>query len=434
MEQRIRIGLLGFKERYHAPSLVFILVHQDQILFSDALGYTNIERKTAASIDSRYQLQSVSKLFTATLAMKLREKGIVDLDDDIRKFVPEFEAGNRRDSFSGTSLLQLLTHSSGLPRNAGADVGFARQVQEFQLTGRVRGQIQAATQSEFLRSLRKIPRPYAAYEFLPVDSRHYSNMGYTLLGIGLGRAARANFEDAVMSEICKPLGMADSGFGTVSSSTNTIATGYSYNNNTVSYIRTPDFIVHASTPAAGMYSTGRDLAKFISAQFPRQQNLLSQHTIRMMQSLGIGWQRAYPFVKHEGAMLGARTEVVIHPGHQLGWAVLTNVTDFEFNRLNDYIASLLLPLFTKPPVLDMNDYVGDYYLEGRTDTLRIYQKDGKLYSTYLEDILPDEPLNWAGANTLKATGTNGHPVIYNFVAVAGKICLLNLDQLTWVKK
>jgi hypothetical protein len=140
-------------------------------------------------------------------------------------------------------------------------------------------------------------------------------------------------------------------------------------------------------------------------------------------------------VKHEGAMLGARAEIVIHPKLELGWAVLSNVTDFDFNRINEYVSSLVLPLFAERPVSDLNQYAGTYSLVGDADSVKLYLKDGKLYSTYLERVLPVQPLIFLGNNSLKSSGLNGHEINYNFlIDKNSKISVLNLSQLMWMKR
>lgn len=432
---QLKAGVKGFQQRYHSPSVVLMVVHKDRVIFSDTAGYTDLENKIPATVNSKYQIQSITKMFTSTLAMNLWERGVVKLDGNIRQFVPEFTGANRDGTVNTTTFLELATHTSGLPRNSQADIGFANQVEAWLLTKKERKAIRAATMNEFLKSLPATTKEYPDYEFLPKDNRQYSNMGYALLGLALARAAGVGFQDAVRKKVLEPLNLNNTGFGTVSNLNNVIATGYYYDNETKTFLKTPDFYANAADPAAGMYSTGTDMAKFISAQFTDKNKVISKKTIRMMQSLGIGWQRSYPYVKHEGAMLGSRSEVVIHPKLEVGWVILTNTTDFEFDRFNAYIASLVLPLFIEKPVTDMNEYVGIYALEGGGESIRVYIKDGKLYSTYFEHILPHEPLFFAGDNALKAKGLNGHDISFNFLTDHnGKISVLNLNQLMWIKK
>jgi CubicO group peptidase (beta-lactamase class C family) len=435
ISSQLKAGVKGFQERYHSPSLVLIIVHKGKVIFSDASGYADLEHKVPASVDTKYQILSITKMFTATLAMNLWEKGVVKLDDDVRKFVPEYIVTDLEGKKGKTTFLELATHNSGLPRNSQADIEFAKQADSWMLTKKEMASIKAPSMVEFIKSLRLASKEYPDYEFKPQDTRQYSNMGYALLGLGLGRAAKASYQESILNRICRPLHLTNTGFGTVSDQDNVLATGYSYLTNEKKFIKTPIFYANAMVPAAGMYSTATDLAKFISAQFNAENGVLSEKSVRMMQSLGIGWQRAYPYVKHEGAMLGSRTEIVIHPKLELGWAVLTNVTDFDFNRINEYVASLVLPLFAERPVSDLNQYVGTYSLVDGADSIKLYVKDGKLYSTYLEHVLPLQPLIFSGNNSLKSSGLNGHEINYNFLTDKhSNILVLNLSQLMWIKQ
>lgn len=423
---QLKLGVKGFQERYHSPSIVVAIVHRDDIIFNDARGYTDLENRIPATVNSRYQIQSITKMFTATMFMQLWEQGIINGEDDIKKYVPEYSGG--------ITFLELATHNSGLPRNSPADLGFAKQVDNWLLTKKDEGPIQSATKEDFIASLKSLSKQYPDYQFLKQDSRHYSNLGYGLLGLSLERAAGIKYEKYILSNICTPLDLSNTGFGTISKENNPIAKGYFYKSNEEGFIKTPDYYSNSLVYAAGMYSTALDLAKFISTQFDEDSPILTGKSRRMMQQLGIGWLRNYPFIMHEGSMLGARSEIIFNPELRIGWAVLTNTTDFPFNRINDYIAGLIVPLYVKKPITDPEKYVGTYILKGY-DSLEIYLKDGNLYSTYLHDILPDQPLTFSGNNSLTAKGKDGHDIRYNFIAGSGEeIIALDLNQLLWVKQ
>jgi len=181
-----------------------------------------------------------------------------------------------------------------------------------------------------------------------------------LLGLALERAADTGYQAYVLSRICAPLELSDTGFGTVSTEKNRIAKGYFYRGDDEEFIKAPDFYPNSMVYAAGMYSTASDLAKLISAQFDDGCDFLSGKSKRMMQQLGIGWLRNYPFVVHEGSMLGARSEIIFNPELRIGWVILANTTDFPFNRINDYISSLIVPLFIAKPVTEPEKYVGTW--------------------------------------------------------------------------
>lgn len=432
IRKQLEIGIGGFKERYHAPSVVLAIVHRDSIIFSGADGFTDLDQKIPATIDSKYQIQSISKMFTATMLMQLCEKGIIKLDDDVRKYVPEFAGLNHEGNPEATSLLELATHTSGLPRNSPSEYELFNNAEKLLLTKQDVKSLNSSSKAAFIDALGKIQKEYPAFEYLPGDQRHYSNLGYSLLGLALERAVKTNYDSYIKSAICNPLGLNHTGVGTISSRENTIAKGYRFLNDQKHFVQTPDYYANAMAPASGLYSTARDLTKFVSAQFNAKNSLLTEKSIRMMQSLGIGWQRSYPYLRHEGSMLGFRCEIVIHPRLELGWVILTNASDFEFNRFDAYISSLILPVFAESPITDLEQYTGTYSLVGGNASFSIYQKEGELYTTYLPDIYADTVLKFSGNNTMILEDQTGKSVRFEFMLdKKRKVSLLNLNQLMW---
>ncbi|WP_158624880.1 serine hydrolase domain-containing protein [Gynurincola endophyticus] len=424
---QLKIGIRSFQERYHSPSIAVAIVHGDSLIFSDAGGYIDLENKIPATVDARYQIQSVTKMFTATMFMQIWEKGVINGVDKVSKYVPEFSGD--------ATYLELATHNSGLPRNSPADIDFARQVDKWFLTKKNESAISSAKKEAFIQSLAFVSKLYPSYEFLRQDTRRYSNLGYGLLGLALERAAGKDYETYILSNICKPLGLSNTGFGTVGTTENLLARGYYYLNDSAGFIRTPDYYSASMIPAGGMYSSALDMAKFISAQFDGNKEVLSAKGLRMMQQLGIGWMRNYPFITHEGSMLGARATIVVHPRLQIGWVILTNTTDFSFNRINEYIASLIVPVYLEKPIVDLVKYTGTYVLDGAYGKLEIYLKEGKLYSTYLQDMLPEQELYFSGENSLTVKGSNGHDIRYEFIPGKGnEFKALVLNQLLWKKE
>src|SRR6187401_3543510 len=154
----LRISIQGFKDRYHSPSIVFVLVHDQKIIFSEALGYTDLENKIAATTNSKYPILSITKMFTATMFMQLRQNKIVGLEDDVKKYVPECKAVPGIDNDRDITLFQLATHTSGLPRNSQADINFTKQIDRCILTGADIPTIEPSTKKEFLHSLHFIKK------------------------------------------------------------------------------------------------------------------------------------------------------------------------------------------------------------------------------------------------------------------------------------
>ena len=232
--------------------------------------------------------------------------------------------------------------------------------------------------------------------------------------------------------------MNNSGFGTESSGNNVIAKGYYYNDSAKDFIKTPVFKANSALYAGGMFSTATDLAKFISFQFedsPAANKILSEKNRAMMQAFKIAWKPSYPFVLHEGAMLGYRCEITFNPEIKVGWVILTNTTDFDFSGINNNISRLILPIYNKKPVTDLIKYTGTYRLAGGYDSLKIYLKNDSLYSTYLQDILFESPLISTGNNKFKGQGKGNYNIGYEFMSNDNsEIKVLNMGQLMWVKE
>ncbi len=437
--EQLHLGVQGFMERYHAPSIVVAVVQGKDVIFQEALGYSDVENKIRATVYSPYSIQSLTKVFTATMLMQLVQKGVVTLDDDVTKYVPEYEGSSFVSSTSGTTLFQLATHTSGLPRNSPADISFAKQVDKWMIDNRNEPFIEAATNKEFLRSLAFIRKEYPDYALLSYGDRHYSNLGYALLGTAVARAAKIDYSKYVISNICKPLNMDSSRFYSEPPNMASVAKGYYYRDSVKDFICVPFFKPNSAMPAGGMFASAMDLTKFISFQFDTNANetngVLSPKNKAKMRALSIAWKPSYPFVFHEGAMLGFRCELALNPDIKLGWLVLTNTTDFDFSRINRYISELLVPIFTKPPVTDLQKFVGLYKLDGSYDSLRIYEKEDNLYSTYLQDVLPDNQLVPSGSNSFKEAGKGSYTIRYEFISdINSGIRLLNMGQLMWIKQ
>lgn len=294
-------------------------------------------------------MDGFTKLFTATMLMQLVESGNISLNDDVRKYVPELKYTIDEPEACKITLLQLATHTSGLSRNVPADLGFAKKVDKWMLTGEEVKTIDMSTKEEFVRSLKYVEREYPEYQSRRYGDRNYSNMGYSLLGIALERAIDTDYEHYVLQNICRPLKMYDSGFLDPDGGNKEMVIGYSFYNEV--FTRTPVFIPNSAIYAGGIYSTAIDLAKFISSQFgkssDKNEKILSECHRSMMQTFSIGWKPAYPLVLHEGSMLGFCSVLVISPEHKVGWVILTNTTDFEFSRINAMFGELILPIFSK---------------------------------------------------------------------------------------
>ncbi|RYY56301.1 MAG: class A beta-lactamase-related serine hydrolase [Chitinophagaceae bacterium] len=431
--RKLETGISGFRDRYHTPGIAVAIIHGNDVIFSRALGFADQEKKIPATVDYRFPVLSVSKVFTATMAMQLRERGKLSLEDDVSRYLPEFTNGSSRKGKSGISILQLATHTAGFARNTHEDLLFAKQIDDWLLKRRSFAYLTPATKEELLKSLPGIRTEYAPYKLVSYGDRLYSNLGYAMLGISAERAAGMEYASFIRKNIFEPLGMNSSGFDN-ERPLPALAKGYFWDDSLRVFLPTPAFQSNGALYAGGMYASANDFARFISFQFDTTAaaaKILSSASRSMMASFRIGWKPEYPYVLHEGAMLGYRCVVVYNPEVKIGWVILTNTSEFEFGRINRYFSELLLPVYSLPAP-GLQDFAGTYRLEGGADSIRISFRDGKLYSDY--PYGQDYPLTRDGNYNFKGASRGAYSVGYEFrLDIHGRLSYLNLGQLKWIR-
>ena len=100
------------------PGLSIAIVHDQDLVWARGFGYADLANRVAASADTRYRIASVTKLFTSTAILLLRDAGQLQLDDPVARHLPWFEIGQRQPEAEPITIRHLLTHTSGLPREA----------------------------------------------------------------------------------------------------------------------------------------------------------------------------------------------------------------------------------------------------------------------------------------------------------------------------
>ncbi len=138
---------------------------------------------------TKFRMASHSKLFTATAVMQLREQGKLRLDDPVSKYLPWFQVKTADSDDPPITIEELLTHSSGLPREAGSHW----TTFEFPTTEQLRG----------LMAERQAP-------FSPEVRWKYSNLAFSIAGMVIEAVSGQKWADYVQQNIYKPLGMTSS--------------------------------------------------------------------------------------------------------------------------------------------------------------------------------------------------------------------------------
>ena len=98
------------------PGLSIAVVHDQEIVWSRGFGVADLTTKAPVTPGTVFRIASITKTFTATAVMLLRDRGKLRLDDPVSAHLPWFTYKNRHTDGPVVTIRQLLTHTSGLPR------------------------------------------------------------------------------------------------------------------------------------------------------------------------------------------------------------------------------------------------------------------------------------------------------------------------------
>lgn len=330
----------------HLPGVAVGVVADQQLVWSRGFGLADMAKKTPMTPQTKFRMASHSKLFTATAVMQLREQGKLRLDDPVSKYLSWFQVKRASDDDPEITIEELLTHSSGLPREAGPHW----TTFEFPTTEQLRG----------LMAERQAP-------FSPDVRWKYSNLAYSVAGLVVEAVSGQRWADYVQQHIYGPLGMTSS---SVDTNVDGLATGYNRLLPDNSRAPTPFIDARGMAAATGITSTVDDMARFASAQFRTGRrggaNILSTGSLREMhrvrvlennwtQGNAIGFavrrERDKVYVSHGGSYPGYQTQTMLYPEGKVAVIVLTNADDANpggiatqlMNTVGEAVAKAIAP-------------------------------------------------------------------------------------------
>lgn len=171
------------------PGVAVWVYQPGRINFRKGYGLADLKSETPITPHTMFELASVSKAFTATAILILHERGVVSVDDDVRKHLPELPAYRSKPM----RIRDLLNHTSGLPDYMEFDDPVARHRTYW---------VNEDYTGEFARQQKEFP-----LEFTPGLKYEYSNSNYLLLATIIARVSKKSFGTFLRDEIFVPVGM-----------------------------------------------------------------------------------------------------------------------------------------------------------------------------------------------------------------------------------
>jgi CubicO group peptidase (beta-lactamase class C family) len=199
----------AFVKQHRLPGAAVGVVHGESLAWAAGLGYADVASCTASDSVTLYRVASITKTFTGTAILQLRDEGRLHLDDPAVIYLPEIGAvSSPFGAVETVTIRRLLSYESGLQGEPpGTDW----------TTPRYEGLIQ-----------RNLERATEVATTMPPNAQSkYSNLGYQLLGEVVARVSGIPYVEYVRTHILDPLGMHDSGFEPLPAELkDRLATGY----------------------------------------------------------------------------------------------------------------------------------------------------------------------------------------------------------------
>ncbi len=314
---------LGYQMRVsEAPGSAVAVAHQGRVVFEQAFGHADLAEGKRLTPRHRFRVASHSKSFTAAAIMKLRERGLLKLDDPAGQHVDKLHP-----DIAQATIAQLLSHSAGIFRD-GIDCGYWSARAAFPSAARIRGELRLA------------PTIEANTRF------KYSNHGFALAGLVIEAVTGEPYGEWVQREIVRAAGLQETTPDMPAAKGAPLARGHSGKVLLGRRVVYPgDAPTHALAPATGFISTAADLARFFAQLAPNaRKSVLSVASRREMarpqwraphipfeQHYGLGTisgrLEGWDWFGHSGGFQGYLTRTVVLPAAELTVSVLTNADD-----------------------------------------------------------------------------------------------------------
>ncbi len=400
------------------PGTAVGIVHDQELVYARGFGWADVDSGQAVEPDSIFRIASHSKLFTAISIMQLRDREKLQLDDPVSRYLPWFNVQNSYTNAPEITIRHLLTHTSGLPREAGSSYWLNFDFPDI-------GQVKE-----------RLGRQETIF---PSATRwKYSNLALTIAGEVVETVSGLPFADYVKKNILDPLEMTSTSVVFPVSHAKKLVTGYGRRLPDGARERLPFVDAAGMAAATGVSSSVADMAKFVSWQFrlleSNETEVLKANTLREMQRVnwiqpdwksgwGIGFGITHTedrdLIGHGGGYPGYLTNTRISPQEKVGVVVFTNSLDGEPEMISNRIFEWVAPAITRAvngdpgvePDPEWSRLAGTYRnLWGDTHILPL---DGKLrmitptLSDPKADALTLEPVD---GNTFRLEGTGGGPL------------------------
>lgn len=339
-------------KRYNFNGNVLV-AKEGKIIYQGAKGWADYLHRDSLKINSEFELASITKTFTGTAIMQLVEAGKINLDDNVKKFFPNFP-------YEGITVRLLLPHRSGMMNY----VYFIDDIWRKEKKDMKKG----VTNQEVMQVIaEKKPNPYTK----PDKVFHYNNSNYMVLGAIIEKVTGQRYSQYMMEHIFKPAGMKNTHVYSTSEYEKVPVDVVGHDRNSFRYSVVQNFL-DGPVGDKGIYSTLHDLVLF--DRYLKNGRLLTQNSLDSAYkgrnkpvnghfNYGYGWRifdgdKGEKVVYHTGWWHGFRHIYVRDIKKNIVIIFLGNLTNGSLLHLDE------LYKYLKTPVIRKGAYSGSGSLPG----------------------------------------------------------------------
>jgi len=303
-----------------------VLIARDgDVILKKGYGLANLEHRIFNTPQTKFRIASITKEFTATAILMLQERGKLDVQDSICKYVADCPA-----AWQPVTLHHLMNHTSGISEfyKVFPDIDSYRRT--------------PTTIAQTVERARTV-----SPAFKPGEKVGYSSLGFMLLGHVIEKTSGKTYEEFLKENIFEPLKMTHTGLEHQKMIVMHRAAGYTRDKDG-SLINAPYYDLSYISAAGGLYSTTEDLYLWEQAYYTEK--LLKQKSLTAMftpglEDFGYGWDilRKYnrQLIRADGRSFGFSTSLTRYTADKVTVIVLSNIETAGAHKIADNLGAII---------------------------------------------------------------------------------------------
>lgn len=376
---RLSDFIVAEMRRLSVPGVSVGILHNGREYLA-GFGITSVENPLPVTADTLFQIGSTTKTVTGTIVMHLVDKGLIDLDEPVKAYLPELRLSDK--TAEGTvTLRHLLTHMGGWVGDFFRETGNGDDA-----------------------LIRYVAEMVDLDQVTPVGTLwSYNNAGFGLAGRVIEVVTGQTYEEVAQELILDPLGMDNSFFFPADVISRRFAVGHRLDEKQGVIVLRPWALARSAHAVGGLCSSARDQLRYARFHMgdgttAAGRRLLSAESMSAMQAvqgpanlglqMGLSWRLkdygSTQAVMHGGATKGQLSAFLMVPARQFAITVLTNANEGQI--LHDAVVAWALEqylglkeadrTFLDLSVEQLSEYVGTY--TARLDDLKLYFDAGQM--------------------------------------------------------